>query len=543
MEEQYDVEEIEFRKTKLIELLQENVYDYVNAIDKEDYIINIYVQEFWSQSLELESMAALKLILEEMLEEYEMDIDSVFYKINVILSNITEHVNHLAVSNENTGFIYLMMNPSMPGIIKIGFTKRTPEERLDELSKATGVPIPFVLVYKEEFNNCIQAEKVIHALLEERGERVASNREFFKTEIHEAIKIIQQVKADYDFPLKDPLEQVYDWNDEKSISKDYLEKGLDYLNGYGEYLQDFDKGIEYLEKAGELGEARAYYELGNFLLDASSNEDKYSLDIKKAIKYFEEGRNLTGKYANYCNAGLALCYVNKYLPFYKVRNYKKNEANAEKCWQWFFNNLDFNDSDYLATIHIMNFFDHFMFNEEVFEAYKKSLENIILSVIPKCRYDLYEHSVDFSLRDDIKQYLLTKFEKNQLERTVKIDWLRDDDFFNNDGENFKIQLIEGYIDKNDIVSFNGNGGAFRKVKEIIKNEYSVEKLLIGDGGILVVDNVLEDFDGYMIDTSSISIIGSTVLEQNKETDQKKIEIPLETAEKKGVFNKIRGWFE
>lgn len=57
-------------------------------------------------------------------------------------------------------------------------TRRTPEEQLEELSKATGVLTPFMLVFKEQFNDCVREEKMIHSILEERGERVSSNREF-----------------------------------------------------------------------------------------------------------------------------------------------------------------------------------------------------------------------------------------------------------------------------------------------------------------------------------------------------------------------------
>lgn len=37
-------------------------------------------------------------------------------------------------------------------------------------------------------------KKIIHSILEERGERVSSKKGFFNTETSEAIKVIQQVK-------------------------------------------------------------------------------------------------------------------------------------------------------------------------------------------------------------------------------------------------------------------------------------------------------------------------------------------------------------
>jgi hypothetical protein len=38
------------------------------------------------------------------------------------------------------GYIYVLTNPNMPGLVKIGYTQRLPRERANELSRATGVP-------------------------------------------------------------------------------------------------------------------------------------------------------------------------------------------------------------------------------------------------------------------------------------------------------------------------------------------------------------------------------------------------------------------
>lgn len=41
------------------------------------------------------------------------------------------------------GWVYVLSNPCMPGIYKIGMTTTSPEVRARELSSATGVPAPF----------------------------------------------------------------------------------------------------------------------------------------------------------------------------------------------------------------------------------------------------------------------------------------------------------------------------------------------------------------------------------------------------------------
>lgn len=89
------------------------------------------------------------------------------------------------------GYIYVMINSSFEGLVKIGKTTRDPNERAKELSSATGVPTPFIVVYYKSFANCNLAEKQIHKYLEESGCRVNDNREFFNISTTKAIEVVQ----------------------------------------------------------------------------------------------------------------------------------------------------------------------------------------------------------------------------------------------------------------------------------------------------------------------------------------------------------------
>lgn len=73
--------------------------------------------------------------------------------------------------------VYILTNESMPGYVKIGFTKASVEERLKQLDK-TGTPLPFECYYSAEVVDCEKEEKWLHSIFADR--RVRDNREFFK---------------------------------------------------------------------------------------------------------------------------------------------------------------------------------------------------------------------------------------------------------------------------------------------------------------------------------------------------------------------------
>src|ERR1017187_3293422 len=88
-------------------------------------------------------------------------------------------------------FIYVLENPSMPGMVKIGRTERSVSERVNELSSATGVPTGFAVVKEYAVTNSVEAERIIHERLSDY--RVAENREFFKMEGEDVTDIIESL--------------------------------------------------------------------------------------------------------------------------------------------------------------------------------------------------------------------------------------------------------------------------------------------------------------------------------------------------------------
>lgn len=92
------------------------------------------------------------------------------------------------------GYIYILSNPYMPGVVKIGRTEGDPNERISELSSATGVPASFVLEYSLFVPDLEMAEKEIHVALS--GNRVDDNKEFFKLSVDQAKEAVRNKAVD-----------------------------------------------------------------------------------------------------------------------------------------------------------------------------------------------------------------------------------------------------------------------------------------------------------------------------------------------------------
>lgn len=90
------------------------------------------------------------------------------------------------------GIVYVMTNPAMPGLIKIGHsTHLNVEKRATELSANTGVPLPFEGDFSVPVEYPRQREADIHARLAHY--RVSPDREFFRIEYLNALHVVADV--------------------------------------------------------------------------------------------------------------------------------------------------------------------------------------------------------------------------------------------------------------------------------------------------------------------------------------------------------------
>ena len=114
-------------------------------------------------------------------------------------SNVTYYTNRRVDQYKNKGegdsWVYVLSNASMPGALKIGYTRNHPIDRAKQLSSSTGVASPFVV---EHAFQCFSAEGLeceLHKFFEEY--RVSNNREFFRVSLEEAKKAIENLGQRY----------------------------------------------------------------------------------------------------------------------------------------------------------------------------------------------------------------------------------------------------------------------------------------------------------------------------------------------------------
>jgi hypothetical protein len=89
------------------------------------------------------------------------------------------------------GIVYLLTNPVMPGLVKIGMTAQEDiEKRMRELY-TTGVPVPFECQFacKVKKGDCGKIEKALHTAF--APQRVNANREFFRIQVEQAKAILE----------------------------------------------------------------------------------------------------------------------------------------------------------------------------------------------------------------------------------------------------------------------------------------------------------------------------------------------------------------
>jgi len=86
------------------------------------------------------------------------------------------------------GWVYIISNKAMPGLVKIGFSRQDPDLRARELG-GTGVPHPYVVDFEVLVVHPRIIERKVHAVLKD----VREGKEWFRCSATRAISAIREI--------------------------------------------------------------------------------------------------------------------------------------------------------------------------------------------------------------------------------------------------------------------------------------------------------------------------------------------------------------
>ena len=99
------------------------------------------------------------------------------------------------------GIVYVLTNDAMPGIVKIGITEESVENRIKSLDN-TSLPLPFRFYFAIESKRYKEIEKLAHDTFS--AFRVRENREFFKMDPERAVSALK-ISGDKEIKLTNKM--------------------------------------------------------------------------------------------------------------------------------------------------------------------------------------------------------------------------------------------------------------------------------------------------------------------------------------------------
>ncbi|MDO8664240.1 MAG: GIY-YIG nuclease family protein [Candidatus Liptonbacteria bacterium] len=113
--------------------------------------------------------------------------------------------------------IYILINESMPGYVKIGKTNNNLEQRVRDLSASTSVPLPFTVFYACRVKDANFVEHQLHDAFD--NNRVNPRREFFQIAPERVVAALKIGEIENLTPKNDLIETQEDKDAHKEASE------------------------------------------------------------------------------------------------------------------------------------------------------------------------------------------------------------------------------------------------------------------------------------------------------------------------------------
>lgn len=98
------------------------------------------------------------------------------------------------MADNSSQIVYLLTNPAMPNLVKIGKTTQLEVDLRMRQLYSTGVPLPFECVFACQVKDASKVEQALHIAFKQQ--RLNPNREFFEIDPEQAIAILKLLRVD-----------------------------------------------------------------------------------------------------------------------------------------------------------------------------------------------------------------------------------------------------------------------------------------------------------------------------------------------------------
>ena len=117
------------------------------------------------------------------------------------------------------GYIYCFSNVSMPGVVKVGMTVRTPDVRLNEANSSDTwrPPTEYKLEFAKKVKNPKDKEHILHNLLSKYTERINPKREFFRASPKDVETFFELMDGEFYF-LEESNDKDFKFDNESPVT-------------------------------------------------------------------------------------------------------------------------------------------------------------------------------------------------------------------------------------------------------------------------------------------------------------------------------------
>ena len=186
----------------------------------------------------------------------------------------------------NSGYIYILINPLKPNFVKIGKTQVSAEDEAKKLSSNLEKPNSYIVIYDCYFEDYISAEKYIYELLKNKGFEVSSKNDYFQIPIKESINTLIATYEYFNIE-QEIITHDISYKEKVSLSED------EYLYDEEETpIEEIKKAIEDYKIEIQKGDISCYSTLATLYFKLGEEQNCYDcwqkyFTLNKDIKYID----------------------------------------------------------------------------------------------------------------------------------------------------------------------------------------------------------------------------------------------------------------